>query len=261
MINFLKRSFSALILFLIFAFIFFSENNTLFLLFVSLVLFASLYEMNILLNLPKIKNFIFWSLPIMCFFYFNYWNYDFKYLIIITSFFWILVAPFELFYAKDTFKKANFFYGLIIIFGLFASTIYLYSHDKLLLLLTFSIVWIFDIFAYLSGKFFGKTKLAPKISPGKTIEGVYGGLIANLIYIFFLSLFFDYSFKALIFLIIIIIPLSLLGDLYESLLKRRASKKDSGFLIPGHGGILDRIDSLCPIIPIISSINLLGFIL
>lgn len=115
-------------------------------------------------------------------------------------------------------------------------------------------VWAADCFAYFIGKAFGKTKLAPTLSPNKTVEGVIGGvlgvcLVAGLFGLFVL----DFSLKNL--LVWMIAGLStavfgVVGDLYESRLKRLAGVKDSGHLLPGHGGILDRIDGLIAATPI-----------
>jgi phosphatidate cytidylyltransferase len=122
-------------------------------------------------------------------------------------------------------------------------------------------VWAADIGAYFSGKGFGKRKLAPSLSPGKTIEGMLGGLFLVL----FVSLFFVmngywqlnyfsliYQRVGLVSMLLIVIAgvlLSVVGDLFESQLKRLANVKDSSALLPGHGGFLDRIDALLPVLP------------
>ena len=86
-------------------------------------------------------------------------------------------------------------------------------------------------------------------------------MVANLIFILILSNFFDFNLDVLTFLILIIIPLSIFGDLFESQLKRNVNKKDSGSVLPGHGGILDRLDGLCSTLPVVASLSLLGFLL
>jgi len=114
-----------------------------------------------------------------------------------------------------------------------------------LLMYLMLLIWIADSGAYFSGRAFGKIKLSPQISPGKSIEGVIGGVIVCLVFAYFSA---DYiGFKpSLLFLMISlsVVLVSVYGDLFESLLKRRAQVKDSGTLLPGHGGVLDRIDSL-----------------
>ena len=114
-----------------------------------------------------------------------------------------------------------------------------------LLISLFVIVWCNDIFAYLSGSFFGKHKLFERVSPKKTWEGFVGGLIFALLAGFVLSLFFhDLMLIQWLVLSLIIFVTGTLGDLSESMLKRSAGVKDSGSLMPGHGGILDRFDAV-----------------
>ena len=116
-----------------------------------------------------------------------------------------------------------------------------------------SLVWIADIGAYFSGKKFGRVKLSPKISPGKTKEGFYGAMLATLIYTIATSFYFELSFSTAVWLLalsIVLTFISVSGDLYFSLLKREAGVKDSGNILPGHGGILDRIDSVLAAMPV-----------
>tara|TARA_Y100001970_G_C13620140_1_gene549088 strand:+ start:188 stop:565 length:378 start_codon:yes stop_codon:yes gene_type:complete len=105
------------------------------------------------------------------------------------------------------------------------------------------IVITFDIFSYISGKFFGKNKLT-KISPNKTIEGLLGGIITSLFFSLNLVLFLDLqlNFK-LIFFILMVIIFAFIGDIIESFFKRKNNLKNSSNLIPGHGGVFDRFDS------------------
>lgn len=121
------------------------------------------------------------------------------------------------------------------------------------ILLLLIIIWANDTFAFFTGKTIGKSKLAPEISPKKTIEGVIGGLlggaVAALLYNYFLSM--GISALETVILSVIIGVIGVIGDLAESLLKRAAGVKDSGTLIPGHGGVLDRIDSLIFPIPVL----------
>ncbi len=109
----------------------------------------------------------------------------------------------------------------------------------------FILIWIYDTFAYLTGKFFGKHPLAPKISPKKTVEGVIGGWLAVLISIILIVKYLqiDLDFYTILLFSLILVFLATAGDLFESYLKRRRGIKDSGNLMPGHGGILDRLDS------------------
>jgi phosphatidate cytidylyltransferase len=121
-----------------------------------------------------------------------------------------------------------------------------------------SLVWIADIGAYFSGKKFGKNKLAPHISPGKTKEGLVGAVVATSLYTLGASYYFELNTDRAIMLVMLSVILTLIsvnGDLYISFLKREAGLKDSGCILPGHGGMLDRIDSVLAAMPVF----LLGF--
>ena len=114
-----------------------------------------------------------------------------------------------------------------------------------LLLVLYIMLWTNDTFAYLTGSLLGKHKLFPRISPGKTIEGCIGGLVFTVVAIVVYSHFNpELSLQKAVILAIIAVVTGTLGDLCESMLKRQAGVKDSGKLIPGHGGILDRFDSV-----------------
>lgn len=124
------------------------------------------------------------------------------------------------------------------------------------------VVWLADIGAYFSGKAFGKHKLAPSISPGKTWEGAVGGWAAVMIVsvaALVLQVFEPTLYSALaaqlgvgraLFVLTVLVAFSVVGDLFESMLKRQAGVKDSSGLLPGHGGVLDRIDALLPVLPL-----------
>ena len=115
----------------------------------------------------------------------------------------------------------------------------------------FVLIWSSDTFAYLTGKFFGKHKMAPRISPKKTWEGFGGGVILTLILGFFVEQYFPElrgNWMIVGFLVSVFAPL---GDLVESQLKRSFAVKDSGNIIPGHGGVLDRLDSFIICAPVI----------
>jgi len=145
--------------------------------------------------------------------------------------------------------------GLFIFVPMAISLMALHLQDKTLVLFLLILIWSADIGAYFAGKFFGKNKLCPSVSPGKTLEGVYGGIaltqVVAIMYVYIstqtplLNDFLIFSFLALSVSLV-----SVLGDLFESVLKRIAEVKDSGSILPGHGGLLDRIDSLTSSAPI-----------
>jgi phosphatidate cytidylyltransferase len=114
--------------------------------------------------------------------------------------------------------------------------------------LLFGMNWIYDAGAYFSGRWFGRTKLIPRISPGKTVEGFIGGLIINamisgIAYAAFLPQGMGFSLPGIMLLAVIMGMLAQAGDLVESLIKRWSGSKDSAGFIPGHGGVLDKVDS------------------
>lgn len=152
-------------------------------------------------------------------------------------------------------------YGFSIL-GCFMAIVAFYQHSPILLLSVMSIVWIADIGAYFSGRAFGKHKLAPSISPGKSWEGAIGGWVAVMVAAvastqlpqlsstFSAQLQTSFGWFGFVAGMTLLVAASVVGDLFESLLKRRANMKDSSNLLPGHGGVLDRIDALIPVLPL-----------
>lgn len=120
-----------------------------------------------------------------------------------------------------------------------------HTFTPLLLLGSFILVWINDTFAFLVGKNFGKQKLFPSVSPKKTVEGFLGGLFFACIASYFIAQYTQtLSFTNWLILAIIVSVFGTIGDLIESKFKRQANVKDSGVIMPGHGGLLDRLDSI-----------------
>lgn len=161
----------------------------------------------------------------------------------------------------------NGVYGLAIL-GCFMAITVLFNRGPLYLVSAMAIVWVADIGAYFAGKAFGRRKLAPAISPGKSWEGVAGGWISVLLFAglstlpaagsdtFAAQVAVRWGWVGLVIVMTLFVAASIVGDLFESLLKRRAGVKDSGTLLPGHGGLLDRIDALIPTLPLAA---LLGY--
>jgi phosphatidate cytidylyltransferase len=128
---------------------------------------------------------------------------------------------------------------------------------NLLILAVMVLVWGADIGAYFAGRRFGKRKLAPQVSPGKSWEGVYGGLVATLMMCAGVGVYRDWSVSDLLLALLgtaAVVMISVVGDLTESMFKRQAGIKDSSNLLPGHGGVLDRIDSLTAAIPVFAAL-------
>ncbi|VAW93375.1 Phosphatidate cytidylyltransferase [hydrothermal vent metagenome] len=189
-------------------------------------------------------------------------NYNLLLLILGIAFIvWLMMFYYVLGYAGMTYPKLAFkarhgLMGVLIIIVPFIAIIVLRNDERygpgylfgLLLLL-----WVADSAAYFAGKKWGKTKLAMRVSPGKSWEGVWGALVATSIYTVLVTIkdgFPTVQAFAIVILSMATVLFSILGDLLESRYKREADRKDSSNILPGHGGILDRIDSLTAAAPI-----------
>ncbi len=171
---------------------------------------------------------------------------------------WLILLVILAIYEKDTqLYKENIWLlrlaAFLVLIPAWSSLITLQQFYPSLLLYLIFLIAIADSAAYFSGRSFGKTKLAPELSPGKTREGVLGGLAAATLWAILGAAFLglpgsDWLF--FIFLSMMVALMSVAGDLFESLLKREAGEKDSGSILPGHGGILDRIDGLLAALPL-----------
>lgn len=162
---------------------------------------------------------------------------------------WVKVYPTK----EQWYGRRLAFMGLVILISAITAMFWLWQRSPWWLLYVFLLVWCADSGAYFVGRKFGKKKLAPNVSPNKSLEGLGGGLALSLLvaavlmacYVDMLGitwvLFFGLSALTVL--------ASVLGDLFESMLKRRAGIKDSGTILPGHGGVLDRIDSLLSAVP------------
>lgn len=144
--------------------------------------------------------------------------------------------------------------GVVILTGAITAMFYLWQQSPWWLMYVFMLVWCADSGAYFVGRKFGRRKMAPNVSPNKSVEGLVGGLLTGLTVVIAISLF-NLNLSGLVLLAFVVLSgitilSSVLGDLFESMLKRRANVKDSGTILPGHGGILDRIDSLLSATPI-----------
>ena len=147
--------------------------------------------------------------------------------------------------------------GVILISAAVTAIYSVWQHSPWWLMYLFLLVWGADSGAYFIGRKFGNKKLAPKVSPNKSVEGLYGGIVTSMLIVITVTLLYlDISIpELLLFLILSVLTVfsSVLGDLFESMIKRRAGIKDSGRILPGHGGVLDRIDSLLAAAPIFAA--------
>ena len=139
--------------------------------------------------------------------------------------------------------------GALVLVPLFVALLELYALSPQFLLLALIIVWAADMGAYFVGKYFGRVKLAPSISPGKTWEGVLGGLAMVVPIAFVWAHYANHEILVILPFCLAIGALSVVGDLTVSMFKRTAGVKNSGTLLPGHGGILDRVDSIAAAAP------------
>jgi phosphatidate cytidylyltransferase len=143
--------------------------------------------------------------------------------------------------------------GLLLLVPTWAGLVQLHGQSPWWLMYVLLLVWGADTGAYFAGRRFGKIKLAPSVSPAKTREGLYGGLLTTSIIMLVVA--FNLQLAGLQFLLFAVVSAmtvlaSVLGDLFESMVKRRAGIKDSGKIFPGHGGALDRIDSITAAAPV-----------
>lgn len=175
-------------------------------------------------------------------------------LCLLATLFWILLAPAVLhFHWHVKHPLTSSIAGWLVLVPTWLAAVVM-QQKPVLLLLFFGAIWLADTAAYFTGRRLGRHKLAPRISPGKTIEGLLGAYVAVLLYItIVLRVYLPEAqlatYVSLWVFGFIVTSLSVEGDLFESWLKRQAGAKDSGDLLPGHGGILDRIDSLTATMP------------
>jgi phosphatidate cytidylyltransferase len=171
---------------------------------------------------------------------------------LVAAAFWIVVAPAWLWVGlKAQHRSALIPLGFLVLVPAGLAMVALEPLDALLAL---AVAWIADTAAYFVGRRFGRRKLAPSISPGKTWEGALGGLIGGAAYAMILCLFSaggqGTRMAAFLGAAALLVAVSVIGDLFESAAKRQAGVKDSGTLLPGHGGMLDRIDSATAVLPV-----------
>ena len=163
---------------------------------------------------------------------------------------WLIALVWTFFFPTPIPIVLRWICGILVLVPLYAALVMLFQAAPSLLLYVLLIVWSADIGAYFAGKQYGRVKLAPRISPGKTWEGVIGGLVLVVILCVGRSFWIETNLAVLMPFCLGVAGVSIVGDLTVSMFKRTAGLKDSGRLFPGHGGVLDRIDSIAAAAPL-----------
>ena len=165
---------------------------------------------------------------------------------------WIVIA-YQILFKKgrlsSNFNFTNFWIGLVLISTFCLICFQFVSGSRLFLLIVIFNVAVFDSGAYIIGKNFGKNSFLPELSPNKTIEGLIGGLTSSIVFVTFLCILLEEVSLGASAALMLSIPFALCGDYFFSFLKRKANIKDTGSILPGHGGLLDRVDSHLAAIP------------
>lgn len=178
-------------------------------------------------------------------------------LFLLAAVFWLLAAPLWLLGRRQGGGVAlRAAVGVVLLLPTWAALVWLHARGPGTLFGVLAVVWIADTAAYFAGRSFGRRKLAPGISPGKTWEGVIGALAALALYAAVLAALSGLPAIPLLAGVSGLLYLSILGDLFESWIKRLSGMKDSGGVLPGHGGVLDRIDGLTATLPVAAGLLL-----
>lgn len=193
----------------------------------------------------------------------QYLSFIYRYLTPLVIAFWLLLASYLVYRAQAERIEHS---ALLSLMGLLAPLVawaallqMWLARGLLFVLSVLVLIWVADISAYFVGRAVGGAKLAPRVSPGKTRSGAYGGIAGASLWVVLSTmwpntlgsaLLQQWSWLGLILITVLLAALSIMGDLFESLLKRRAGVKDSSQLLPGHGGVYDRIDALLPVAPL-----------
>ncbi|MDJ0794863.1 MAG: phosphatidate cytidylyltransferase [Woeseiaceae bacterium] len=182
-------------------------------------------------------------------------------ILLIACTWWVLAFFWNLRFPTPIPNAMRWLCGFLVIVPLFLALILLLRQGVEYLIFTLLIVWVADGGAYFAGKAFGRVKLAPAISPGKTWEGVVGGFVLVAALAIGVAVWQELSVAVLLPFCLAVAAISIVGDLTVSMFKRTAGVKDSGTLFPGHGGVLDRVDSVAAAAPLfVLGMNGLGLV-
>lgn len=253
-----QRITTSIVLALITGLVFFTFPGPAFALAALLLCLMAIYELMVMYKFDKINQLGFISTFILLALGLYFINYDVSQFIkTIAICTWCFIVPFILIKRPRHFSKIIIgmlavivfvpaFYALIILHNILGSPWQILS--------LMAVAWLADIGAYFVGGKYGRHKLVPQISPAKSVEGAVGGLVCTLLYLFILKFFnlviYLPDYASVFRFGLILVSASIAGDLFESWLKRVARVKDSGAVLPGHGGVFDRIDSLVAVLAI-----------
>jgi len=260
MTNFVQRMLSSFAILLFVAGVTFVKIQVFYVL-IGMMLAASAFEWSNLYTKKTAHNFIFSSICVLLYCLAVY--FDCGWLVYISLIWWALIFIMLGCYVKHPTpglkwsRITHIAHGIMLLVPMAMTLVIIRTFGIEYLVILFVWVWSTDLGGYLFGMNLGKHKLLPAVSPGKSIEGLVGSLIVVAASTSLLYYFFDFDSYSLLEYILVAIIVSLfavIGDLYESMVKRRFAVKDSGSCIPGHGGMLDRFDSLTAAAPVLAAL-------
>ena len=261
--EFLQRSITAIFISAIVISLILCSSNLILNIFISILSFALLFEWMSVSKSSNGKRLIFLILFIILISANHYFGGLFEPISFITMLgitVWILVA-YQIFFKQgrlsSNFAFNNYWIGLLLISAFCLVCFQLVTGSRIFLLAVIFNIAVFDTGAYIIGKNFGRNSFLPELSPNKTIEGLIGGLMSSLFFVICAFLFLEEVSLIHALTMILSIPFALCGDYFFSFLKRKAGVKDTGSILPGHGGLLDRVDSHLAAIPMTLFFSLL----
>ena len=253
--EFLQRSITAIFISAIVITLILYSSNMILNIFISILSLALLFEWMKVSESSTVKRSIFLILFIVLISFNHYFSGLFEpisFIAMLGIIVWIVVA-YQIFFKQgrlsSNFTFNNFWIGLLIISAFCLVCFQLLTGSRVFLLAVILNIAVFDTGAYIIGKNFGRNPFLPELSPNKTFEGLIGGLISSLLFIICAYLFLEEVSLLRSSVMILAIPFALCGDYFFSFLKRKANIKDTGNILPGHGGLLDRVDSHLAAIP------------
>ena len=253
--EFLQRSITAIFISAIVITLILYSSNMVLNIVISILSLALLFEWMKVSESSTVKRSIFLILFIVLISFNHYFGELFEpisFIAMLGIIVWIVVA-YQIFFKQgrlsSNFTFNNFWIGLLIISAFCLVCFQLLTGSRVFLLAVILNIAVFDTGAYIIGKNFGRNPFLPELSPNKTFEGLIGGLISSLLFIICAYLFLEEVSLLRSSVMILAIPFALCGDYFFSFLKRKANVNDTGSILPGHGGLLDRVDSHLAAIP------------